>query len=83
MSSVLTHTNGGIKYHLTAAFANDGIYYPLDNSAKEELVSLAHTEKENNPWWMVNLEGVYCIWAVRILNRGILYNYLSFCFMHQ
>ena len=44
MSSVLTHTNGGIKYHLTATLANDGIYYPLDYSAKEELVSLAHTE---------------------------------------
>ena len=79
MSSVWSHTIRGTKYHLKAAFGNDGIYNP-GSLASEEVVSLVHTEKENNPWWMVDLEGVYCIWAVRILNRGIFCNYSSFHF---
>ena len=82
MSSVWSHTIRGTKYPLKAAFGNDGIYNP-GSLTSEEVVSLAHTDKENNPWWMVDLEGVYCIWAVRILNRGIFYNYSSFCFTHH
>ena len=74
MSSFITITYEGIRYPLTAALGNDGIYDPLDSLAKEELTSLVNTLQEDNPWWMVDLERVYCIWAVRILNRGILYN---------
>ena len=80
MSSV--YTVESINYDLKAAFANDGIYFPPGNSVIDEIVSLAHTLNENNPWWMVDLEHVYCIWAVRILNRGTFCNYLSFHHQH-
>ena len=73
MSSVLTNIIDKAKYELVAAFGNDGIYQPPGNTIEDEMISLVHTEKEDNPWWMVDLEGVYCIWAVRILNRGRYY----------
>ena len=76
MSSVLLYTKHGIIRSLVAAFGNDGIYRPPGNTVIEEVISLAHTEEEDNPWWMVDLEDVYCIWAVRILNRGILFKFL-------
>ena len=48
--------------------AVDGIYLPPDG---HEAVSLAHSDsKDNSPWWMVDLEHVYCVWAVNILNRA-------------
>lgn len=32
----------------------------------------AHTaDRDTNPWWRVDLEAVYSITSVRILNRGI------------
>ena len=64
MSSVFTIKD--TTYDLKAAFANDGIYHPPGDKRS----SLAHTLHENNPWWMVDLQSVHCIWAVRILNRG-------------
>ena len=74
MSSVLMSVKEGADYPLMAEFGNDGIYQPQT----DEMSSLVHTMKERDPWWMVDLEGVYCIWAVRILNRGI--NLFSFLF---
>ena len=71
-----------VNYDTKAAFANDGIYRPPGNKVIDEIVSLAHTLNENNPWWMVDLEHAYCIWAVRILNRGNFCNYLSFHHKH-
>ena len=65
MSSVLTLRK--ITYVLKAAFANDGTPGYLDRDKKG---SLAHTLHENKPWRIVDLGSVYCIWAVRILNRG-------------
>ena len=73
MSSV--YTVESINYDLKAAFGNDGIYRPPGDLFKDERVSLANTLNESNPWWMVDLEGVHCIWAVRILNRGTFCNY--------
>ena len=73
MSSVLAHTLDGTVYNLIAAFGNDGIYRPPGDFSAYEMASLVHTLEEDNPWWMVDLEGVYCIWAVRILNRGRYY----------
>ena len=59
---------------LLARFANDGVYLTLTDTSNIESASLAHTDYEVNPWWMVDLKDVYCIWAVRILNRaGISY----------
>ena len=74
MSSVLMSVKEGADYPLMAEFGNDGIYQPQT----DEMSSLVHTMKERDPWWMVDLKGVYCIWAVRILNRGI--NLFSFLF---
>ena len=81
MSSV--YTVESTNYDLKAAFANDGIYRPPGNRVIDDIVSLAHTLSEKNPWWMVDLERAYCIWAVRILNRGNFCKYLSFDLKHQ
>ena len=81
MSSVFILS--GPPYDLIAAFANDGIYRPSVDLGVDEMTSLAHTINENNPWWMVDLERAYCIWAVRILNRGILCYYCGFHLEHQ
>ena len=68
MSSVYTLKK--TAYDLKAAYANDGIYRPPGDLDGDKKGSLAHTLHENNPWWIVDLQSVYCIWAVRILNRG-------------
>jgi len=44
--------------------AVDGIYEPSARYA-----SLAHSRRENRPWWRVDLGDVHCVWAVNILNR--------------
>ena len=81
MSSVFILS--GPPYDLIAAFANDGIYRPSVDLGVDEMTSLAHSLNENNPWWMVDLERAYCIWAVGILNRGTFSNYSSFYLKHQ
>ena len=81
MSSVFILS--GPPYDLIAAFANDGIYRPSVDLGVDEMTSLAHTINENNPWWMVDLERAYCIWAVRILNRGMLCYYCGFRLKYQ
>ena len=53
-----------------ASYANDGVYRPLFPNITYELSSLAHSLREDNPWWRVDLLRVHCIWAVNILNRG-------------
>ena len=74
MSSVFRHVVNDISIFLLAKFANDGVYLTPTNTTFAETASLAHTNTEVNPWWMVDLEDVYCVWAVRILNRaGISY----------
>lgn len=40
--------------------ANDGIYGS----------SFFHSGLQYQPWWRVNLEKVYCVWAMNILNRA-------------
>ncbi|XP_067930599.1 fucolectin-1-like [Watersipora subatra] len=65
LSSVYQNTNLPTPYF--GAFAVDGIYRP---PADNEMVSIAHTTRETNPWLRVDLQKVHCIWAVRILNRG-------------
>jgi len=62
MSSLYIHTPR--SYTFEAASAVDGIY-KLGN----ELSSLAHSKRENRPWWRVDLGNVHCVWAVNILNR--------------
>ncbi|XP_067950503.1 uncharacterized protein [Watersipora subatra] len=49
------------------SFAVDGIYLPPEYDKR---LSLARTIEEMNPWLRVDLQTIYCIWAVRILNRG-------------
>ena len=46
--------------------AVDGIY------ATESVDSIAQSNSEENPWWRVDLGGLHCVWAVEVLNRGIL-----------
>lgn len=55
-----------------ASFANDGIWH--DGIISNGVTSMAHTETEIHPWWRVNLEAVYYVVAVRILNRGLFDN---------
>lgn len=56
MSSVWDNKDG--------SFAVDGVHLnPHD--------TMAHSKTENNPWLRVDLGSVHCIWAVRILNRGL------------
>ncbi|XP_038048240.1 tyrosine-protein kinase receptor Tie-1-like [Patiria miniata] len=31
--------------------------------------TLSHTEKESNPWWRLDLEAVYCLEKITIINR--------------
>lgn len=50
----------------TADRANDGIC----EEHSEELFSIAHTQKEQDPWWRVDLEKVFQVYAVAVLNRG-------------
>lgn len=58
-------------YHDRSRFsankAVDGIYTTTE---AEKDTSLAHTRREQGPWWRVDLSTAYCIWAVRILNRA-------------
>ena len=62
-----TYTSGRFGF-LEAKYANDGVYRSHGNIS--ELSALAHSHKEDNPWWRVELLRVHCIWAVNILNRG-------------
>ena len=59
MSSVSNPNNDPNK-------AVDGIY------ATESVDSIAQSNSEENPWWRVDLGGLHCVWAVEVLNRGIL-----------
>ncbi|XP_067949624.1 uncharacterized protein [Watersipora subatra] len=65
MSSVYRSNSKPTTFY--GSFAVDGIYLPPEY---DKILSLAHTHLENNPWLRVNLQTIYCIWAVRILNRG-------------
>lgn len=66
MSSTLESST----YSYSASKAVDGVYLPSDNAGMDAYASLAHSNHETNPHWRVDLEGVHCIWAVRILNRA-------------
>ena len=68
MSSVYVDMFLGQIHH--ASHANDGIYRPTDKSEAGEKLSIAHTSYQSQPWWRVDLEKIYCVWAVNILNRG-------------
>ena len=52
-----------------ASYANDGVYRPQGTIGVAELSSIAHSLREDNPWWRVDLLRIHCIWAVNILNR--------------
>ena len=67
LSSTYTHNKYG---SFEASKANDGVYCPQTTTSDVELSSLAHSKREDNPWWRVDLLRVHCIWAVNILNRG-------------
>ena len=43
----------------------DGIYL-----AGDDIASLMHTWEDERPWWRVDLEQIYHISAVKILNRA-------------
>ena len=67
--SLLSSTFKSDKFGLLEAkYANDGVYRAKGDIS--ELSSLAHSEREDNPWWRVDLLRIHCIWAVNILNRG-------------
>ena len=63
-SAILSST-----YDVQTAGGNavDGVYIP--NLPLVEDHNMAHSEMETNPWWRVDLQGIYCIIAVNILNR--------------
>ena len=66
MSSVYKCERG---YCFEGAKAVDGIYKPL--RGQNEFLSVAHTNKEQNPWIQIDLGQAYCISAVKIWNRYI------------
>ena len=53
----------GFRYY-GAGNAVDGIYIPSN------IPSLTHTLGTDNPWWRVDLNGTYCVWAVNVLIRS-------------
>jgi len=57
-----------MKKSYSAPGAVDGIY--LVDDMLDGTASMAHSKKENRPWWRVDLVDIYCVWAVNILNRG-------------
>ena len=68
--------NEPVESHtLDASKLVDGIYVPDES---DQFQSMGHTaENDHAPWWRVDLQRVYCIWAVNILNRrftGIWYH---------
>ena len=77
MSSLFVADGQDPPYPLLAMYANDGVYETDTTTWKTEVASLAHTLDEVNPWWMVDLQDVYCVWALRILNRSGISNYLT------
>ena len=48
--------------------AVDGVYIPPSLHD-----SIAVIDDSAGPWWRVDLGQVYCIWAIRLLNRPGLY----------
>ena len=56
-----------MEFTFEADKAVDGIYQAKDLHDYSSTASTAGTE--NSPWWRVNLQTNYCIWAVNILNR--------------
>ena len=66
MSSVYRCRYG---YCFEGAKAVDEIYKPP--SGENELLSIAITNKEQNPWIQIDLGQAYCISAVKIWNRYI------------
>lgn len=55
-----------LNYH-GAEFAVDG-----NRGTKLMVDNCAHTgHGDTNPWWLVDLQAVYYITSVKILNRGI------------
>ena len=55
------------SHALDASKLVDGIYVPEEN---DKFQSMCHTHLDDHaPWWRVDLQHVYCIWAVNILNR--------------
>ena len=61
------------KSDYNADKAVDGIYEPPSGS---ELSSLAHSNTGNRPWWRVDLQNIYCVFAVNILNRSRMFGTL-------
>lgn len=58
----------------SSTFENNEAAAAVDGIRGTDLITdmCAHTAlNETNPWWMVDLQVVYYISTVRILNRGI------------
>lgn len=58
----------------SSTFENNEAAAAVDGIRGTDLITdmCAHTAlNETNPWWMVDLQVVYYITTVRILNRGI------------
>ena len=64
-----TYDSSHVGLH-KASYANDGVYRPQGTIGIAELSSIAHSLREDNPWWRVDLLRLHCIWAVNVLNRG-------------
>ena len=53
------------EYPGPASAAVDGIYF------SETQIYCTHTERESEPWWGVDLEAIYTIATVKVLNRDM------------
>jgi len=66
MSSVYWAVSEG---QFDAHNANDGYYLPTQHDI-DNLLKMAVTAVNDNPYWRVDLLDTHCIWAVRMLNRA-------------
>lgn len=63
MSSLLRST-------VVASHGNDGVYIPAGVVVEQDEM-MFQTEKQKNAWWRVDLQLLYTVSAVRILNRAL------------
>lgn len=71
-----THGSGsGETFEAGKAF--DGFYLPDES---EELAYMAHSEAEATPWIRVDLQAIYTVVAMNILNRACKY-YFEACYL--
>ncbi|XP_052696149.1 fucolectin-5-like [Crassostrea angulata] len=72
--TVLLELAFGKPAEQSSTYLTNGAEYAVDGNTGTDLIQdkCAHTgDGDKNPWWRVDLQAVYSITSVRILNRGM------------